>query len=181
MIARISMSLGLLGAWLLAGCAPDPEEPAPAPRTARAVLQPAPGEDISGEVLFEETDQGVRIRAVVNGLPPGEHGFHVHEHGVCEPPDFTSAGEHFNPDGNPHGPPGPDTHAGDFGNIEAFTGDVAAEKIMTSQDITLQEEGLDSIIGRAVIVHADRDDLVSQPSGDAGARLACGVVELIQP
>lgn len=181
MIARISTLLGLLGAWLVAGCMPDPAEPAPAPRTARAVLQAAPGESIDGEILFEETDEGIRVRATVNGLTEGEHGFHVHEHGACEPPDFTSAGDHFDPMGNPHGPPGPNSHAGDLGNIEALAGDVAAEKVMVSQSISLEQGALDSIIGRSVVVHENPDDFVSQPSGDAGARLACGVIELIQP
>ena len=146
-------------------------------REARAQLVSGEGQGISGVVTFHETASGVRVEANVEGLEPGAHGIHVHETGDCSAADFSSAGDHFAPDGNPHGPPGPESHAGDLGNLMAGP-DGAATMSLETQDISLEPQSKDSIIGRAVIVHAGPDDLVSQPSGDAGARVACGVIEL---
>lgn len=149
------------------------------PREARAQLASAEGRDVSGVVMFYQTDGGVRVEANIEGLEPGPHGFHIHENGECVPPDFTSAGDHFAPDGNPHGPPGPTSHAGDLGNLVAGPGGLATMS-QTSQDISLEPQSKDSIIGRAVVVHADPDDLTSQPSGNAGARIACGVIQAVE-
>lgn len=172
----------------LACAGPEPEpapEPAPAPApaeeaapapTATAQLQGAEGSGITGEVVFTETEDGVRVTAHVMGVPAGTHGFHVHETGDCSAPDFSSAGGHFNPDGVAHG--GPDTevhHAGDLGNIEVGE-DGMGHLEMTSDRLTVSP-GMYSVVGLAVILHADPDDLVSQPTGAAGARLACGLVE----
>jgi Cu-Zn family superoxide dismutase len=110
----------------------------------------------------------------IEGLTPGEHGAHVHEFGDCSSPDGTSAGGHFNPFDQPHG--GRDSahrHVGDLGNVTAADSGVADADFADSV-IALQGEA--SIIGRGMIVHAGRDDLTSQPSGAAGARIACGVV-----
>lgn len=153
----------------------QPREETP-PRAARAQLVSAEGRGVSGVVTFHETADGVRVEANVEGLAPGAHGFHIHQRGDCSAPDFSSAGDHFAPDGNPHGPPGPESHAGDLGNLMADPGGAAAMSL-ASRDISLDPQSKDSIIGRAVIIHADPDDLVSQPSGNAGARIACGVIE----
>jgi Cu-Zn family superoxide dismutase len=148
---------------------------APAGRVAVATLESAPGESVGGTVTFTEVDGQVQVQANVTGLTPGAHGFHVHEVGDCSAPDFSSAGGHFAPEGNPHGAPTAAAHhTGDLGNIEAGA-DGTASHTITSPVLTLGE-GPSSIIGKAVIVHAGADDLTSQPSGAAGGRVACGVI-----
>ncbi|CAN5323046.1 hypothetical protein BH24PSE2_BH24PSE2_01020 [soil metagenome] len=158
----------------------------PGPRVTAAVarLAPTEGHSVQGEVRFElasaglasaEMDgAGVLVTGTIEGLAAGKHGFHVHELGDCTAPDGASAGGHFNPDDQPHG--GPDQaarHAGDLGNIEAAEG---GSVTLDLQDDRLAMTGAQSIIGRALVVHAQADDLKSQPSGKAGARVACGVI-----
>ena len=141
---------------------------------AVAVLHPTQGSSASGEVRFLEVNGGVRVTGEVRGLTPGKHGFHIHELGDCSAPDGTSAGGHYNPMGKPHG--GPDSverHVGDLGNI---TADMSGKASYDRIDRYLSLNGPYSIIGRAVIIHAGEDDLVSQPTGNAGARVACGVI-----
>ena len=146
---------------------------------AVAELSPTEGNETRGTVTFTQEGNSVRVVAAVTGLQPNEsHGFHVHEVGDCSAPDATSAGDHFNPHGSPHG--GPDDsvenrHIGDLGNLEADDNG-SAEYDRTVDGLTLS--GADSIVGKSVLVHAQEDDLESQPTGDAGARLACGVVQL---
>jgi Cu-Zn family superoxide dismutase len=146
---------------------------------ARARLQSAAGQDVQSEVLFQETDEGVRVKVVARGLTPGVHGFHVHEVGDCSAPNFESAGAHFAPDDHPHGAPGPSSHAGDLGNIEADANGTVETEVMARR-VELKA-GPRSIAGRAIVIHAQPDDLTSQPSGNAGARVACGVIELEKP
>ncbi len=167
-------------------CSPAPEEAsetietAPPPpqivATASADMFPTEGNEASGSVTFEEIDGTVRIVAQLSGLAPGKHGFHIHTTGDCSAPDGTSAGGHFNPANTEHGAPdSPTHHAGDLGNIEADAdGDVGFE--MTVNFISLSE-GPNSVAGRAVIIHAAEDDF-GQPTGNAGARLACGIIEM---
>ena len=143
---------------------------------ARARLQSAAGQDVQGEVLFQETDQGVHVKVVARGLTPGMHGFHVHEVGDCSAPDFESAGEHFAPGGHAHGAPAASSHAGDLGNVEADANGTVETEVM-ARHVELKA-GTRSIAGRAIVIHAQPDDLTSQPSGNAGARVACGVIEL---
>lgn len=140
-----------------------------------AVLHPTEGNDVSGVVLFSNTDDGVRVGANINGLAPmSTHGFHIHEFGDCSDADASSAGGHFNPDGLPHGAPDSDQrHAGDLGNLISNGAGVAQSNEVDSE---LSFSGADSILGRAVVIHAEADDLESQPSGDAGSRVACGVI-----
>jgi superoxide dismutase, Cu-Zn family len=144
------------------------------PNKAIAVLEPTQGNEARGVVMFAREKTGIRVTAVVNGLTPGVHGFHIHEKGDCSAPDGESAGGHFNPLGNPHGgPTDAKRHAGDLGNMDAnFRGNVYEEKV----DTVISFDGPDSIIGRAIIVHAKPDDLKTQPTGGAGARVACGVI-----
>jgi len=141
---------------------------------AVAVLHPTQGNNVSGTVYFSLTPKGIKVTADVMGLIPGQHGFHIHEYGDCTAPDGTSAGGHFNPENQPHaGPDQAKRHLGDLGNIEA---DSSGNAHYERTDIYLKFDGRDSIIGRGVIVHAGEDDLVSQPSGNAGPRIACGAV-----
>lgn len=148
---------------------------APAPVTkAVAVLSPLGGSGVSGTVTFSKAEGGVKVSAKVAGLKPGAHGFHVHEFGDCSAADGTSAGGHFNPSAEPHaGPQDAQRHAGDMGNITA-AGDGSASVEYTDARASL--DGATSILGRGVIVHANPDDMKTQPTGNAGGRLACGVV-----
>lgn len=141
---------------------------------AVCVLHPTAGNDISGNITFTKTTEGIKIVADVSGLTPGKHGFHVHKFGDCSATDGTSAGGHFNPENLKHGAPTDiERHVGDLGNLEADT-DGNAHYERTDTFIALS--GPHSIIGRAIIVHAGEDDLTSQPTGAAGARVACGVI-----
>ncbi len=157
------------------GAAQEKETPkAESPAKAIAVLHPTEGNQVHGTVTFTKVAAGVEIVAHVEGLTPGKHGFHVHEYGDCSSADATSAGAHFNPKGTPHGAPSDKMHhAGDFGNIEANSSGVAHSE-WTDKDMTFN--GPNTIVGRAVIVHAAEDDLITQPTGNSGARVACGVI-----
>ena len=139
-----------------------------------AKIAPTQGNTAKGEVRFYKLDGGVRVIASVEGLTPGKHGFHVHEKGDCSAPDAMSAGGHFNPTGSPHGAPtAPPTarHAGDLGNLEAGADGKANYDRVDSMLV------YDSITGLSVLVHAGEDDYVTQPSGNSGARVGCGVIE----
>lgn len=143
---------------------------------AVAQMKPTEGHEASGIVYFEQTDQGVVVRATIMGLEPGsEHGFHIHEKGDCSAPDATSAGGHYAPEDGPHGlPPSEERHAGDMGNIVA---DERGEAKIERTFDTFALKGERSVVDRAVIVHAEKDK-GTQPTGDAGARVACGVIAL---
>ncbi len=163
-----------LAALPLTGCLTN--QPPANVRHAVAELNPTAGSQVRGAVHFYDLKKGVRVVADVTGLTPGQHGFHVHDKGDCSAPDATSAGPHFNPAGLKHGAPGSaERHAGDFGNIVA---DASGQARMDRVDATISFDGPNSILNRAVIVHAGADDLTSQPAGNAGPRAACGKIEL---
>lgn len=145
-------------------------------RSAVAVLHPTQGNDERGIVRFEQQGDQVRVIADVTGLEPGtRHGFHVHEFGDCSAPDATSAGDHFNPEGHPHGLPGREPrHLGDFGNMdvkEDGTGHLEA----VAPHANLRPGDALSFLERSIVVHAKPDD-GSQPSGAAGGRIGCGEI-----
>jgi Cu-Zn family superoxide dismutase len=149
-------------------------KPAGHPTRAVAVLHPTQGNNVEGTVRFEAGTGGVKVTASLKGLAPGTHGFHVHEFGDCTAADGASAGGHFNPAGHPHaGPKDALRHAGDLGNVEAKADGTAT---LEWTDPQMKLEGPDGVIGHAVIAHKDADDLKTQPTGNAGARLACGVI-----
>ncbi|HVT04943.1 MAG TPA: superoxide dismutase family protein [Thermoanaerobaculia bacterium] len=162
-----------LALLLLVGCAHAIKTP-----DAMATLEPRSGSNATGTVTFWDLGKGnVRVKVDMTGIPAGNHGFHVHEKGDCSALDASSAGGHFNPTSMAHGAPDVEAHhAGDFGNV---TADAKGEvhTTMTTRSITLGS-GTDSVIGKALVLHADRDDLTTQPSGNAGKRIACGVVEM---
>ena len=141
---------------------------------AVCVITPTEGNDVKGIVTFTQTDGGILIVADVEGLSEGKHGFHIHEFGDISKSDGTSAGGHFNPEHKDHaGPEDEVRHAGDFGNIIADAdGNAHYERV----DSLISFQGINNIIGRSIIIHADEDDLVSQPTGDAGGRVAQGVI-----
>ena len=143
------------------------------PDHALAVLQSSDGK-VKGTIHFMGHGASVHVHGTISGLEPGKHGFHVHEFGDCSAADFTSAGSHFNPTNDPHAAPSEaKRHVGDMGNVEAKADGTAAVDYM---DPKLAFTGAKSILGRGVIVHAKADDLKTQPTGDAGGRLACGVI-----
>jgi Cu-Zn family superoxide dismutase len=150
-----------------------------APGKAIAVLHPTEGNKVHGWVTFAKEGDKVKVVAQIEGLTPGKHGFHIHEFGDCSSKDGAAAGGHFNPTGKSHGAPtDANRHEGDLGNIEAGQ-DGKARVDFT--DSVLQLGGAGSIIGRGVIVHAAPDDLKTQPTGNAGGRLACGVIGAAKP
>ena len=167
-------TLVLLGiAVFLSGCQ---SIPADAPRAA-ANLQPTKGSKASGTVTFTEFGGKVRVIAKVSGLVPGrQHGFHIHEAGDCSSGDGMSAKGHFNPHGKPHAHSGTaESHAGDMPSLSADTNGNATAEI--DLDVISVRPGPASIIGRGLIVHADPDDYKTQPTGNAGARIACAVIQ----
>src|ERR1700736_4285739 len=140
---------------------------------AVATLKPASGSQVTGTVTFTKSDDGVQVVADVENLKPGKHGFHIHEKGDCSAADASSAGAHFNPTHKHHdGPVGPDHHTGDLGNLEAD----ASGKAHLDWKGKLSLSGKDSIIGKSVVVHEKEDDLKTDPSGNSGARIACGAI-----
>ena len=146
---------------------------------AEAVLRSKSGSNVIGKVMFKQYGNKVTIITDVEGLSPNQaHGFHIHETGDCSAADGTSAGGHFAPNEHKHGAPSDEKHhAGDLGNLEANNSGIA-KKEFASDEITLNKKAKNSIIGKAVIIHAKSDDLKSQPSGSAGKRIACGVIEV---
>lgn len=139
-------------------------------------LQSKSGSNAGGTLKLTESAQGVRVIGQVSGLTPGAHGFHIHENGDCSAPDAKSAGEHFNPGGKKHGGlRSTERHGGDLGNIQADSSGNAKVDV-TTKDVTLARGKPDSILGRALVVHAKVDDQKSDPAGNAGDRVACGVI-----
>ena len=168
-----STTVLVAAALLAAGCA----SMAPRGPTAVAKLEPTKGNTANGTVTFTQKGDKVVVAAKVSGLKPNqEHGFHVHEKGDCSSGDGMSAGGHFNPNGSPHGHHStPAHHAGDMPNLKA---DSYGNASMTAElDIITISEGPTSVVGRGLIVHANPDDYKSQPVGNAGARMACAVIQ----
>lgn len=184
---RIAVLLGLvtlLAGW---GCAPEsvrdaglPTALAPAevkPLFAVANIEARTGSTVSGTATFVEADGKVRVVILVKGAAPGQHAVHVHEKGDCSDPEAKSAGSHFNPDGpsHKHGAPSDlEHHAGDFGNMEVDANGIGKLELETA-GLTVKP-GPRSVVGRAIIIHDKADDFVTQPTGNAGGRIGCGVI-----
>jgi Cu-Zn family superoxide dismutase len=142
--------------------------------TIIAQLEPKSGSKVTGFIVFTKVGEEVLVAGAIQNLTPGKHGLHIHDKGDCSAPDAASAGAHFNPTQQHHG--GPTTaerHAGDLGNIEA-DGSGNARLNWTGK---LSLSGNDSIIGKSVVVHEKEDDLKTDPAGNSGARIACGVIK----
>lgn len=173
MTLKTTVVLGAAALVALAGCQTTPGDDGGSRATAS--LKSTKGSKAYGEVTFEQVGDKVRVLANVAGLKPGqEHGFHVHEAGDCSSGDGMSAKGHFNPHGAPHGS-GANRHAGDLPNLKADKSGRA--KMNVEVDLITVAPGPASIVGRGLIVHADPDDYKSQPVGNAGGRIACGVIQ----
>lgn len=192
-------------ASLAVGCgggATPPAEPPPAPEPATEPAEPAPAEPateepgaaeqpaaplevqivarskskLTGTATFEETEGGVKVTVRLSNAPPGLHGAHIHEKADCSADDASSAGDHFNPGGHPHGrPPEEKRHLGDLGNIEVDPGGKGVLEIVIP-GANLKPGDPSSFLDRAVIVH-EKEDVGSQPAGGAGARIGCGEIK----
>jgi Cu-Zn family superoxide dismutase len=167
---RHALGLIAVGAFV-AGCATT----APTGPAAVADLAPTAGNAAKGTVTFTQKGDRVVVTANVAGLAPGQHGFHIHEKGDCSAADGMSAGGHFNPTGKPHAHPTTvDRHAGD---MPMLTADTFGRAILTVElDVITVGGGVTDIVGKGVIVHKDPDDFKTQPTGNSGARVACGVI-----
>lgn len=146
--------------------------------SAAAAIEPVGGSQARGDASFIEINEGLEIVVTMSGLEPGEHGIHIHENGDCSGPAAEGAGDHFNPDDTQHGGPTDDPsarHAGDLGNISA---DESGEAELNMTHDILGVEGDHGVAGKAIIVHSGEDDFTSQPSGESGDPVACGVIEI---
>ena len=190
-----TLGLAIAATLLLAAC--SKEQPASAPREpeattaapaekatpseaaheAAAQIAPTQGNTVTGSVALNSSPQGVRITGAIQGLKPNaEFGFHVHEKGDCSAPDGSSAGGHFNPTQAQHGNPTSGAHhAGDMPNIKSNAEGVA-QVDTTAAGTTLNGEPTTDIMGKAIVVHEGPDDYTTQPSGNSGKRVACGVI-----
>ena len=197
----IVMGSVLIAAGVVAGCSPKESTPAaqvqddpsttastqpattappsdPTSAKHRADLMPGQGGDVAGALDLVVNEGVVLMTGQVSGLKPESmHGFHIHEKGDCSSPDFKSAGEHFNPTSQAHGDPVmPPHHLGDIPNLVADEMGKAPVNARI-EGVTLGDHGANDLVGRAVVVHAMPDDYKTQPSGNSGDRIACGVIQ----
>ncbi|MBX9401285.1 superoxide dismutase family protein [Lysobacter sp. BMK333-48F3] len=162
---------------------PTPPPPGPKPvstaQSAVAVMASASGSLVSGKLSLRPMGDGVHLTGEIGGLGANStHAIHIHEKGDCSAADASSAGGHFNPSGQPHGRVGHGAHhAGDMNNLVA-DGEGVAKVDVHASGVTLGGGAANDVVGRAVIVHAAADDYASQPAGNAGARLACGIIKV---
>lgn len=143
--------------------------------SASAKLEPTKGSSVQGTVTFRQQGAVVHVKAEISGLAPNtEHGFHIHDKGDCSSGDGMSAGGHFNPNGKPHGPQSAEHHAGDMPSLMADGyGNASATFDLHGVSVGGTEP---DVVGHGLIVHKDPDDFKTQPTGNSGARLACGVI-----
>jgi superoxide dismutase, Cu-Zn family len=171
-----------VGVLTLSSCAPNsPSTEAQRARVAdgaRVELRNSDGKSVGVLTIAMNSGGGVQFTGHLTDLPPGPHGIHIHENGKCDPPDFASAGGHFNPSGKQHGEQNPNgPHEGDIGNLLVKANEMA-DVAFIAKNATLAE-GPASILkpgGTSLVLHADPDDMQTDPSGSSGARIACGVI-----
>jgi Cu-Zn family superoxide dismutase len=173
---------------LALGCATASRTSAPSGETAgssghaaTAVIEPRSGSTLSGRAKFTGAQEGLGAHVEVQGAMPGQHGVHVHEKGDCSDPKAASAGGHYNPNAGAHhgGPVTPVRHGGDLGNIEVGPdGKGTLDVVVTGMSVANVADG---VVGRAIVVHEKVDDLATDPAGNSGARIGCGVIQASPP
>ena len=168
-----SLALATLATGLLAGCATMGGSGAVADLQPTAAITPNP---TMGKVTFTSLEHGLRVAGEVRGLPPNtEHGFHIHEKGDCGD-NANASGGHFNPAGGVHGKfAAPGSHAGELPSLMADASGVARFRVDVHA-LSLTEGAANNVVGRALVVHRDRDDFTTQPAGNSGPRIACAVI-----
>ena len=163
---------GAVGAAILTAACASMSDAGP---KAMATLEPTRGNVAAGTVTFQQKGSQVQVTGRITGLKPGqEHGFHIHDKGDCSSGDGMSTGGHFNPTGKPHGPQGGERHAGDLPSLRADAAGAASLNLRI-EGVSIGS-GVTDVVGRGLIVHADPDDYKTQPTGNAGARIACAVI-----
>ena len=175
-----ALIIGLLAVAGVAGAGKEEARKAPPAQTmpvgkATASIEARSGSSLSGTADFVLQGEKLMITVSLKGAPPGPHAVHIHEKGDCSAPDASSAGPHFNPGGHQHGSPdAPEHHAGDLGNITIGEDGTGTLMIHTSELTVAGEPS--GVVGHAIIVHEKSDDFVTQPTGNAGGRIGCGVI-----
>jgi Cu-Zn family superoxide dismutase len=191
----IIATMAVAGALVVLGCGPADAppsareaapQPPPAPQRVEAVtgttaavanVQALGGSGVTGTAAFRQDGGTITLQLDLRGLPPGAHAAHIHEHGDCSAPDGSSAGAHWNPTQQDHGRWGHGSHhLGDLGNVEAAA-DGTASLLVTSDAWQIATGAPVDVVGKAIIVHTSADDFTTQPTGNAGGRIACGVIE----
>ena len=174
-LQRGALAAAVIAAAAVSACSSgllsDPQRP-----VASAKMVATQGNSVAGLVTFRRSGDQLSARVQLTGLPANsEHGFHIHEKADCTAPDGSSAGGHFNPSAMPHGPQGGARHAGDMPNLRADAQGCVDTTLMVS-GVSAGGGAANDIVGRSLIVHAAPDDYRTQPTGNSGARLACGLI-----
>jgi len=180
----LTAALGMIGLSVVTGCAlaarSEAKKPAPATQTmpagrATATIEGRSGSTMTGTAEFAMHGDKLMITVSVKGAPEGQHAVHIHDKGDCSAPDASSAGGHFNPGGHQHGSPdAAEHHAGDLGNMMVGA-DGTGSLMIHSGDLTVGGSA-NGVVGHAIVVHEKSDDFVTQPTGNAGGRIGCGVI-----
>jgi Cu-Zn family superoxide dismutase len=171
---RTTLAMSL---FLLFGCVNKPNMMDTS--TARANFQSAAGQNVTGMAMVHQSGGSFELKVKLAGLEPGSvHGFHIHTNGDCRAADFSSAGGHLNPGNTQHGGQTAEHHAGDLPNLVAdANGNVDASMMLSGVNLVVGDTN--SMVGRALVIHASADDFQGQPAGNSGERIACGVIALM--